>query len=268
MVKTLEAASVELNTRQRRGELRLLKEAFTFLSILPLGAKRVDATELGRSSRYFPIVGLAFGLILVAIVKALPYIGPTELTGVCLVIALAVLSRGLHIDGVADTVDGLLGGKSKEDALRIMKDSSIGAFGVASLILLIIAKVQFINILAISEMFIPFIILVPVYSRWAAVLVAGSHRSLNEKGLGKTFSDSVGNTELVVSTAFVMAISLFLLGPIQVAVLVILYLLALYLLTLLLTGNIKVVNGDILGATIEIQETLTLLILIVMTGVL
>ena len=61
-----------------------------------------------------------------------------------LLLALTVLlTRGLHLDGLADTVDGLGGGRTPEDRLAIMKDSRVGAFGVVSLVLVLLLKFAF-----------------------------------------------------------------------------------------------------------------------------
>ncbi|NEC37257.1 adenosylcobinamide-GDP ribazoletransferase, partial [Streptomyces rubrogriseus] len=65
----------------------------------------------------------------------------TLLAAVATAAVPAVLTRGLHLDGLADTADGLGSGKPAEDALRIMKQSDIGPFGVLTLLFTLLAQV-------------------------------------------------------------------------------------------------------------------------------
>ncbi len=264
MRDAIDAAGVNDQALGKRSEIQLFKIALSFLTIFPVKEKLADEKDIGRSARYFPIVGLIFGFFLAAIVYILFLFGAEEVIGITSVIMLVILSRGLHIDGVADTADGLLGGRSKEEAIRIMKDSRIGAFGVVSLILLIAAKIQIINTLAISGVIIPIIILIPVYSRWAAVITASRYATFNNSGLGEAFSNSVGWAELIISSVLVAAISLIFFNVTQVAIIIFFFLLFNHILSALLTRNVKGINGDILGAIIEIQEIAVAVIFLVM----
>lgn len=98
------------------------------------------AWGLDRAARYFPMVGLLVGavgtLILAAARTGLP---PLAAAGLALA-AMALLTGALHEDGLADTLDGLGGGWTRDDALRIMKDSRIGAYGAAGLVLVLGVK--------------------------------------------------------------------------------------------------------------------------------
>lgn len=264
MSDVIDVANVRDQAEGRKSEFQLFMIALSFLSIFPVKVSVSDERDIGRSARYFPLVGLIFGLFLSIVTYALLFFSVPEIIGIALVMALVILSRGLHIDGVADTADGLLGGRSKEEALKLMKDSRVGAFGVVSLILLLAAKIQLFNILAVSGTLLPFIILIPVYSRWAAVITAGRYRSFNGGGLGDIFSDSVGMIELIISSFLVVGMSLIFYNFTQVAIFVFFFLIFLYALSALITRNVKGVNGDILGAIIEIQEIAVAVIFIVM----
>ncbi len=109
------------------------------LTILPVPAPRsVDRRRAGWAMTISPLVG---GL-LAAIPTALLLIdGDRLLLAVLAVASLAVLSRGLHLDGLADTADGLGSGRRAEGALAIMRKSDIGPFGVATLVLTILIQV-------------------------------------------------------------------------------------------------------------------------------
>jgi adenosylcobinamide-GDP ribazoletransferase len=120
-----------------------LKIAAAFLTRLPIRAeKAADSASLSRAARCFPLVGLAIGLLggvvyAVAIEMALP-----PLLASMLAVAAAVAVTGaLHEDGLADTVDGFGGGGDRDSKLRIMRDSRIGTYGVAAVVLALGARV-------------------------------------------------------------------------------------------------------------------------------
>ncbi len=89
-----------------------------------------------------PVVGLAVGVLAAATGLALLLLGAGPLLAAVASVAVpAALTRGLHLDGLADTADGLGSGRPAEDALRIMKQSDVGPFGVLTLVLVLLAQV-------------------------------------------------------------------------------------------------------------------------------
>jgi adenosylcobinamide-GDP ribazoletransferase len=89
-----------------------------------------------------PLAGLVVGLCAAAAGGLLTLLGAGPLLAATATAAVpAVLTRGLHLDGLADTADGLGSGRPAEDALRIMKQSDIGPFGVITLLFVLVAQV-------------------------------------------------------------------------------------------------------------------------------
>ena len=88
----------------------------------------------------FPVVGLALGGVLYGLGSGLQLIFPTPVVAVFILAAWLLLTRALHFDGFLDTCDGLFGGFTPERRLEIMRDSRVGAFGVAGGGLLLLAK--------------------------------------------------------------------------------------------------------------------------------
>ncbi|MET8980340.1 adenosylcobinamide-GDP ribazoletransferase [Streptomyces sp. NPDC004539] len=126
-----------------------LRFAFGTLTVLPVRVHRWDREAARGGMLSAPLVGVvvggcaaAAGLLLLALGT-----GPM-LAAVASVAVPAVLTRGLHLDGLADTADGLGSGKPAEDALRVMKQSDIGPFGVLTLVLVLLAQVA-----ALSELY-------------------------------------------------------------------------------------------------------------------
>ena len=101
----------------------------------------MSPADLWRSMGWYPLVGLAMGLTAWAVYAGLLSFLPGLVAAALVVILLELLTRGLHMDGLMDTADGILSGAPRERALAIMKDSNVGAMGVVAAVLLLILKV-------------------------------------------------------------------------------------------------------------------------------
>lgn len=119
-----------------------LRFAFGTLTALPVGLTRWDRPAARAGMLCAPLAGLVVGALAAVTGLLLLFLGAgAPLAAVATVAVPAVLTRGLHLDGLADTADGLGSGKPAEDALRIMKQSDIGPFGVITLVLVLLAQV-------------------------------------------------------------------------------------------------------------------------------
>ncbi|MFF7631870.1 adenosylcobinamide-GDP ribazoletransferase [Kitasatospora sp. NPDC008050] len=118
-----------------------LRFAFGTLSVLRVRVARWDREAGGRAMIAAPLVGLVLGALAGGLGALVCWRGGPLLGAVAAVAALAGLTRGLHLDGLADVADGLGSGKPAEEALRIMKQSDIGPFGVLSLVLLMLGQI-------------------------------------------------------------------------------------------------------------------------------
>ncbi|MFB7995643.1 adenosylcobinamide-GDP ribazoletransferase [Streptomyces sp. NPDC056002] len=119
-----------------------LRFAFGTLTVLPVKVTRWDRETARAGMLCAPVAGLVVGLAAAALGGILTLLGAGPLlAAVASVSVPAALTRGLHLDGLADTADGLGSGKPAEDALRIMKQSDIGPFGVLTLVLTLLAQV-------------------------------------------------------------------------------------------------------------------------------
>ncbi|MFJ3206391.1 adenosylcobinamide-GDP ribazoletransferase [Streptomyces flaveolus] len=119
-----------------------LRFAFGTLTVLPVRVTRWDRGAARGGMLCAPLAGLVVGAAAAATGLVLLFLGAgTLLAAVATAAVPAVLTRGLHLDGLADTADGLGSGKPAEDALRIMKQSDIGPFGVITLVFVLLAQV-------------------------------------------------------------------------------------------------------------------------------
>ncbi|WP_053671982.1 adenosylcobinamide-GDP ribazoletransferase [Streptomyces sp. NRRL B-1140] len=119
-----------------------LRFAFGTLTVIPVRVTRWDRQAARGGMLCAPLAGLVVGAAAAGLGLALLFLGAgAPLAAVASVSVPAALTRGLHLDGLADTADGLGSGKPAEDALRIMKQSDIGPFGVITLVLVMLAQV-------------------------------------------------------------------------------------------------------------------------------
>ena len=118
--------------------------ALTFFTKVPWPRPVVAGPEdLARSLFWFPWVGAILGLIFLGAWSILLKVLPHPAAAALLLCLTVWITGGLHLDGLADTVDGLGGGRDPEARRHIMKDSRVGAFGVLALILALLLKFAF-----------------------------------------------------------------------------------------------------------------------------
>lgn len=115
--------------------------ALSWLTVLPVRAGRVDRDTARTAIALAPMVGLLLGAIAAGALSAMDGLGlPALLTGLLTVGLLAALTRGMHLDGLADTADGLGCYGPPERALAVMRDGGAGPFAVVTLIIVLGAQ--------------------------------------------------------------------------------------------------------------------------------
>jgi adenosylcobinamide-GDP ribazoletransferase len=172
--------------------------ALQFLTLFPW-PKRTDRSvdEVGPSAICFPVIGFLLGFILVLVNRLLEPFASPGLSSVALVTILALLTRGLHLDGLGDTFDGLGAGGDRERMLRIMDDSHTGAFGLIAIVLLLFFKIHAIESMDHERW--PALLAAPVLGRWAMVLL-GYRSQAAKPGLGSTLVDRLETKHVVFAT--------------------------------------------------------------------
>lgn len=239
-------------------------QALSFLTLLPVGRNAItEDKELARSMAFFPMVGLLIGLFFCLGYYLLSLLFPKPLVLWLTIGVLAFLTRGLHLDGWADTVDGLASGGTREEILEVMRDSRIGAFGVIGLILLLGAK--YLALDQISNPSVPStFILMTVMGRNSMVLVCyRSPYARSGEGLGKPFSENLRFREMVVSLLSAFGIVLLVAGVRGVLVFLGVGLMSLSY-RFFFIKKLGGITGDILGAANELTELLSILFLVIL----
>jgi adenosylcobinamide-GDP ribazoletransferase len=136
-----------------------LRLAVSWLTVLPVPPVEVDRAVAGRALHWAPVVGAGLGLLAAGALTVLHALGtPALLAGVAVVAALAGLTRGMHLDGLADTADGLGCYGGPQRALEVMRGGSTGPFGVVALVLVLTMQAAALGALAGTGRLIPVVL--------------------------------------------------------------------------------------------------------------
>ncbi len=183
--------------------------AWHFLTTIPLPLSRAyhepTAPELAASMAWYPVVGLLIGGGLVAADVLLHFVFDAAVVNALLLVLLVLFTRGLHQDGLADTLDGLAGGRTAAERLTIMRDPRIGALGATGLFLSLILR--YAGLMALShELRLPALLCMPAIGRWTMVTLAWtSSYARAEGGLAAPFLTHLSWRHIAVSTLVLLA---------------------------------------------------------------
>ncbi|OXY94339.1 adenosylcobinamide-GDP ribazoletransferase [Streptomyces diastatochromogenes] len=248
-----------------------LRFAFGTLSVLPVRVHRWDREAARRGMLGAPVVGLVVGGCAAGLGLLLLLLGAGPLLAAVASVAVpAALTRGLHLDGLADTADGLGSGKPAEEALRIMKQSDIGPFGVLTLVLVLLAQVA-----ALAQLYADSwvrggtaAVTAAVAARLALTLAARTGvPAARPEGLGAAVAGvvpvpgalAVTATCTIVAAAWGTALGPY--GAVRAAAAVLLSLATAELLLRRCTRRFGGVTGDVFGALAETAATAALVVL-------
>ena len=163
-----------------------LRLAIGFLTVLPVAP--AGEARMGPARAWFPLVGLGLGGILLGLDLAAREAVPALVVGAILVAVLLVLTRAIHTEGFLDCCDGLFGGYTREDRLRILRDSHVGAFAVIGGVALLLLKWS--TLAGIPDDLRTGLLLVfPCLSRFGMVATMALFPYVREQGLGTAFQE-------------------------------------------------------------------------------
>ncbi|MEA5023043.1 MAG: adenosylcobinamide-GDP ribazoletransferase [Desulfitobacterium hafniense] len=243
--------------------MRKLWIALTFLTRIPLPQpEQVTSEEFTQSQHYYPLVGLILGGALwLALTLLLPHYPPLVTAALLLALEL-ILTGGIHLDGLMDSMDGLLSARTPERMLEIMKDSHVGAFGALSAMVYLLLKFSLLaGLLALSSPLVPYLVLfMPILSRWIFLIGVHYFPYARAQGFGQGFHETSRQTRwlflgegllLLFLTYWVLqwpGIAGFMLATLFIL-----------LFTRKVSRLLGGLTGDLYGASIELSELLFLL---------
>ena len=236
--------------------------AVQFLTVAPALLRRdVSPRELGNSVTYFPLVGLLIGLLLFGLQRLLEAVFPSAVGAAMLVGVWILCSGALHFDGFVDAVDGLLGGRTEDDRLRILRDERVGAFAVAAGGTLLLLKFGALGTIGDRS---AGLIAAPLLGRWVMSTAVALYPYARAEGLGRAMKENSGWQQFAgasVFTAAVLAVLAPLAGIVAMAAAAVVVGFGAWLMIRFTLARIPGLTGDIYGALCEVGEALCLVTL-------
>jgi adenosylcobinamide-GDP ribazoletransferase len=193
--------------------MKPLLAAMRFLTIVPLpGTWGTGEDDLARSVPWFPVIGLMFGGIAAALAWGLSGVAPPMVTAALTVVVLLCFSGCLHMDGLADTADGLLSSRPRERILEIMKDSHTGAMGVIAIVCVLLLKFASLASLPADRVWAA-VLLMPLAGRCAIVIHMAILPYARPDGLGAIFYRRPSRLAAVWAACVLAVVAWSVLGP-------------------------------------------------------
>lgn len=240
-----------------------LMAAVRFLTILPFrrGAE-FDGMHFQNGLLYFPVVGLGIGALGLVAVACLGMFLPQSLTAFFGIVLLAAISGCLHLDGLADSADGLLSSRPRADKLTIMRDSRSGAMGVIALVFVLLGKYAALSSAAAAGQAV-MLLLMPLAGRCAIVVsMALLPYARAEGGLGALFySPSTRKAATVAAAAWLITVVVLVpgagLGLRSALAALVIPAGTVLLFSAWCRNSLGGATGDTLGAVCELSELMT-----------
>lgn len=231
--------------------------ALRFLTILPLRWGQEKDGELFRASvLVFSVAGLIIGLVGTGLVWALAFVLPPTLLAWFAVFYLSGISGFLHLDGLADSADGLLSSREREKTLAIMKDSRSGSMAVAVVALTLLGKFAAISGMAShSASLLPALVIVPLTGRVGICLTMAilPYARAAEDGIGGLFYSPLARKAAIGGSAFLLAAGLICYGLTIFKIIAVSFTVTLFF-AWFCKRKIGGATGDTLGAACELTE--------------
>lgn len=239
--------------------------AATFLTLLPLGERPAASPDaLLRSAPFFPLVGAALGLAVGAAALGLADLLPALLAGLLAVALELVLTGALHLDGLADSADGL-GGADRGRSLAIMRDHALGTYGAAALALDLLVKAAALGALAEAGA-LAAVIAALALSRAAPLALARLLPYARAgAGTGRLLTMQARTAPVVAGGAIAVALA----GAVYRLDALVLLACAAAVTTavgLLARRRLGGVTGDVMGAAVELSATCCLVLAVALEG--
>ncbi len=231
--------------------------ALQFLTIFPVRIRsEVRGKDLGASLIYFPVVGALIGIALAAISVIFSFLPYPVMIALVLIASIA-LTGAIHLDGFADTCDGLFSAKSKEKILEIMRDSRIGTMGAAGIGCLLLFK--FTVLISIPhEILWKALVMMAAFARLCQCLACYMSGYAREEGKAVNFIKYAGSKEALAGAAITLGLFALLMG-LKGIILFCIALPPVFLFIYYIKKKINGMTGDTIGATSELAEVMLLL---------
>lgn len=237
----------------------------SFFTRIPIG-KRIEYNEesFKKSLSLFTLMGAIIGILLALVGFVGNIFQNIYIRGLTITLSYIAITGGIHLDGTADSTDGLFSGRTGDRIFEIMSDSHIGSFGVISLIIIILS--QFV-LFSYSDIYTCF--LVPVAGR-ASVIISCVNKKYakKDKGMGTVFIESIDEKTVIINI-LILVLCCFIVPNSLVLLLSSFFTLAFaFLISIWIENKIGGMTGDTCGFIVEVCQVIFLIAVFFYRGIL
>jgi adenosylcobinamide-GDP ribazoletransferase len=234
----------------------------SFFTRIPIG-KKIEYKEENfiKALKLYTLAGAVTGLLLTLTYLLFNY-QRSFLRGLVLTLSYAAITGGIHLDGAADTADGLLSGRQGDKIFDIMSDSHLGAFGVISLILIILSQFVLFSFSSIETVF-----MMPLVGKASTIAACWNKKyAKGTRGLGTVFVENINDRVLLANlvTLFVFSILSWYRTIIFTACFAAIA--VSYFISTLIDEKIGGMTGDTCGAITEISQIIFMITVLFLKG--
>ena len=222
----------------------------SFFTRIPVGRKiEFNEENFISSLNLYTLVGVVIGFLL-AVIYLIFNNQISFIRGLLITVMYIVITGGIHLDGAADTSDGLLSGRTGDEIFEIMSDSRIGSFGVITLILIVLSQYVLFSFSSIETVF-----MMPVAGRASAIAACWNKKyAKNSKGMGTAFIENINSRVVAVNLIILSVFSMLSWYRAIIFTACFAAIAVSYFISTLIDEKIGGMTGDTCGAIIEISQ--------------
>lgn len=235
----------------------------SFFTRIPVGNKiEYKEENFIKALSLYTLVGAVIGIFLVLVYLIFNNVYIALLRGLILTLGYIIITGGIHIDGTADTSDGIFSGRTGERIFEIMSDSHIGTFGVLSIILVVLSQFVLFSYIDIYTCFI-----MPVIGR-ASVIVASWNKKYakKSKGMGTLFIESINSKVLIINLLILFLFSMVMPFRLIIVTSCFATLMISYFISCKIEDKIGGMTGDTCGFITEISQIIFMILVLLLKG--
>lgn len=235
----------------------------SFFTRIPVGNKiTYNEESFVKALNLYSLMGAVIGFLMAIVYLIFNNTYINLLRGLVLTIGYLIITGGIHLDGTADTCDGIFSGRTGDRIFEIMSDSHIGAFGVLSLIIVIISQLVLFSYIDIYSCFI-----MPVVGR-SAVIISSYNKmyAKKTKGMGTLFIESINSKVLTINLLILLLFVLFMPNRLLIFTACFATLVISYFISCKIEDKIGGMTGDTCGFITEISQIIFMILILFLKG--
>ena len=231
----------------------------SFFTRIPVGRKiEFNEENFIKSLNLYTLMGAVIGFLLCVVYVVFNNIYISFIRGLVITIMYIVTTGGIHLDGAADTSDGIFSGRTGSRIFEIMSDSHIGAFGVITLILIILSQFILFSYCDIAAVF-----MMPVVGRAGAIAACWNKKYAKKtKGMGTAFIENINNRVLLINLLILFVFSMLSYYRTTIFAACFATVCASYFISTLIEDKIGGMTGDTCGFITEISQIIFMILVL------